>query len=274
MHPREVAGATPDERVQPLPHELDLIVGGARPVEPAVAQDRAACLDDHVLEVVDRFIPSTTSSGSSSVLTHPPSRIPLKMAALCATKLVTPVASAAASRWSVPSLRSRLVVAKKRSGFLRLGLPACASERPVIWCTIASGRAAATASPTDAAPSPSITTPLAPSCCSKPSLAALVVVAVTWWPRATSRGTSRRPMTPVPPATNTRITSRSQSGTGSRPRDETARQAVTWETAPRTSVASERHRTEREAHSSSRHPSVSRADEEWCSRLGFGGSGK
>jgi hypothetical protein len=36
-------------------------------------------------------------------------------------------------------------------------------------------------------------------------LAALVVVAVTWWPRATSWGTSRRPMTPVPPATNTRM---------------------------------------------------------------------
>jgi hypothetical protein len=37
-------------------------------------------------------------------------------------------------------------------------------------------------------------------------LAGLVVVAVTWWPRATSCGTSRRPKTPVPPATNTRIT--------------------------------------------------------------------
>jgi hypothetical protein len=37
-------------------------------------------------------------------------------------------------------------------------------------------------------------------------LAALVVVAVTWWPRATSWGTSRRPMAPVPPATNTRMT--------------------------------------------------------------------
>ena len=57
MHPRDVAGATPDEREQPLPHELDLIVVGARPVEPAVAQDRAACLDDHVLEVVDRLRP-------------------------------------------------------------------------------------------------------------------------------------------------------------------------------------------------------------------------
>ena len=40
----------------------------------------------------------------------------------------------------------------------------------------------------------------------KPNLAGLVVVAVTWWPRATSCGTSRRPTTPVPPATNTRTT--------------------------------------------------------------------
>jgi hypothetical protein len=37
MHPREVSGATRDEREQPLPYQLDLIVGGARPVEPAVA---------------------------------------------------------------------------------------------------------------------------------------------------------------------------------------------------------------------------------------------
>jgi hypothetical protein len=59
------------------------------------------------------------------------------------------------------------------------GLPACAMEIAVIWCTIASGRAPATASPTDAASSPSITTGSAPSCSSRPSLAALVVVAVT-----------------------------------------------------------------------------------------------
>ena len=31
----------------------------------------------------------------------------------------------------------------------------------------------------------------------------LVVVAVTWCPRATNCGTSLRPRTPVPPATNT-----------------------------------------------------------------------
>jgi len=60
------------------------------------------------------------------------------------------------------------------------------------------------ASPTEIASSPSITTASAPSCSTMPNLAALVV-AVTWWPRATSCGTSRRPNTPVPPATNTRM---------------------------------------------------------------------
>jgi hypothetical protein len=79
-------------------------------------------------------------------------------------------------------------------------------EIAVIWCTIVSGRAPATASPTDTASSPSITTASAPSRSSRPRFAALVVVAVTWCPRATSCGTSRCPRTPVPPATNTRMT--------------------------------------------------------------------
>ena len=99
-----------------------------------------------------------------------------------------------------------MVVAKKRSGCFKSGFPACAAEIAVIWCTIASGLAAATAAPTDTASSPSITTPSAPSRSSKPSLARPVVVAVTWWPRATSCGTSRRPKAPLPPATNTRTT--------------------------------------------------------------------
>jgi hypothetical protein len=102
---------------------LSGFVVGARPVEPAVAQDRAAGPDHHVLEVIDRLRPLHTSSGSSSVLTHPPLRTPFMLAWPCATTWATPVASAAASRCSVPSLRSRLVVAKKRSALLRLGLP-------------------------------------------------------------------------------------------------------------------------------------------------------
>ena len=77
----------------------------------------------------------------------------------------------------MPSVRSRLVVANQRSKcFISGFLPPTA----VISCTIASGRALATASPTDAASNPSITTAWAPSCSSKPSLAGLVVVAVTW----------------------------------------------------------------------------------------------
>ncbi len=99
-----------------------------------------------------------------------------------------------------------MVVPKKRSGCFKSGFPACAAESAVIWCTTASGLAAATAAPTDTASSPSITTPSAPSSASKLSLAEPVAVAVTWWPRATSCGTSRRPKTPLPPATNTRMT--------------------------------------------------------------------
>jgi hypothetical protein len=51
--------------------------------------------------------------------------------------------------------------------------------------------AVATASPTDTASSPSITTPSAPNCSSNPSLPGPVVVAVTWWPRATDEQLSR-----------------------------------------------------------------------------------
>ena len=103
-------------------------------------------------------------------------------------------------------------------------------EIAVIWCTITSGRAAATALRTDTASSRSITTPSAPSSASKPNLAALVVVAVTWWPWATSRGTSRRPTTPVPPATNTRMAISSLNPEPvSETLDETVRLSVTLE---------------------------------------------
>src|ERR1700722_8871140 len=93
-----------------------------------------------------------------------------------------------------------------RSKCFRSGWPACVRLSPVIWCTIASGLALATASLTDTASSPSITTPSAPSRASTSSLAALVVVAVTWCPRATSCGTNLCPRTPAPPAKNTRMT--------------------------------------------------------------------
>lgn len=76
----------------------------------------------------------------------------------------------------MPSVRSRLVVANHRSMCFMSALPPMA----VIWCVIASGRAAATASPTDAASSPSISTASAPSCSSSASLPGVVAVAVTW----------------------------------------------------------------------------------------------
>ena len=76
----------------------------------------------------------------------------------------------------------------------------------VIWCTTAYGWAAATAASTAPASNPSMTTGSAPSPANPASPARLVVVAVTRWPRATNCGTSRRPTTPVPPATNTRMT--------------------------------------------------------------------
>jgi hypothetical protein len=91
----------------------------------------------------------------------------------------------------VPSVRSLIVGTAHRSKCLKSGRPACFTEIPVIWCTIVSGRAVATASPTDAASSPSMTTGCAPNCSSIRTLAAFVVVAVTWWPRATSCGTNR-----------------------------------------------------------------------------------
>ena len=60
------------------------------------------------------------------------------------------------------------------------GLPVWPTAIAVIWCRIASGWALATAALTDASSRPSITTASAPNCSAKPTLAELVVVAVTW----------------------------------------------------------------------------------------------
>jgi hypothetical protein len=75
------------------------------------------------------------------------------------------------------------------------------SESDDIWCTTASGSAFATASPTAALSNPSTTTACAPSFWSPAVFAGSRVVAVTRCPRSTSWGISRRPTTPVPPAT-------------------------------------------------------------------------
>jgi hypothetical protein len=51
----------------------------------------------------------------------------------------------------------------------------------------------------------SASTAAASGCASTPALPGPVVAAGTRWPGATCRGPSRRPMTPVPPATNARV---------------------------------------------------------------------
>src|SRR5689334_16477135 len=68
---------------------------------------------------------------------------------------------------------------------------------------MASGSARATASPTDAPSRPSTIAGTAPSARSDGAFSALLVVATTWCPCATSCGTRRRPMAPVAPATKT-----------------------------------------------------------------------
>ena len=76
----------------------------------------------------------------------------------------------------MPFVRSSLVVANQRSKWRRSGPP----DSAVIWWTMASGCAVATASPTAAASSPSTITACAPSASSSRILASLRVVAVTW----------------------------------------------------------------------------------------------
>src|SRR5215475_14029137 len=101
-----------------------------------------------------------------------------------------PARAAAASRLSVPRVRSSLVTANALSRLRRLRSPATA----VIWCTITSGAAAATAAGS------------APAARTRATLPAALVAAVTSWPAATRPGTRNRPSAPVAPMTNTRIT--------------------------------------------------------------------
>ncbi len=140
-------------------------------------------------------------SGSSSVLTGPPTGWLGQPVKLCAMTRRVPAARAASSRWSVPWIRSWLVTANVRSKCLRSLSPAS----PVIWCMITSGRAAVTAWMVASRFSPSATTGSAPSWRSSPVLPGDRVVAVTWWPAAVSIGIRLCPTTPVPPAMNTRM---------------------------------------------------------------------
>ena len=177
------------------------------PVEAAVAQHDAlgpAGADDRPLEVADRGERARASpragagsSGSSSVLTGPPlaGERPAGVALRDEPRARRPPRPAA-SRWSVPSVRSRLVCAKSRSKWRRSSEP----DSAVSWWTITSGSAAATARATASGSSASATTGVAPSARTASRREALRVIPTTSWPRATSRGTSCVPRAPVAPA--------------------------------------------------------------------------
>ena len=86
-----------------------------------------------------------------------------------------PARFAAASRLSVPRVRSSLVAANTLSGLRRLRRPASA----VIWCTITSGAAARTAAITASRSSPSTITGSAPASRNRATFPGVLVVAVT-----------------------------------------------------------------------------------------------
>ena len=86
-----------------------------------------------------------------------------------------PARAAAASRLSVPRVRSSFVAANTLSGLRRLRMPASA----VISCTITSGAAARTAAITASRSSPSRTTGSAPASRNCATLPGVLVVAVT-----------------------------------------------------------------------------------------------
>jgi len=86
-----------------------------------------------------------------------------------------PARAAAASRLSVPRVRSSLVAANTLSTLRRLRRSASA----VIWCTITSGPAASTAAITASRSSPSTTTGSTPAARNCATLPGVLVVAVT-----------------------------------------------------------------------------------------------
>ena len=94
---------------------------------------------------------------------------------LCAMTRRVPARAAAASRLSVPRVRSSFVAANTLSRLRRLRMSASA----VISCTITSGDAACTAAISASRSSPSTTTGSAPASRSSPALPGVLVVAVT-----------------------------------------------------------------------------------------------
>src|SRR3954453_16884095 len=147
------------------------------------------------------------SRGSASVCTGPPVRAYRKAPKLCATNRRAPTARPAARRWSVPSVRSRLVITAigERSG-CRASRTLSFPDSTVSSCTITSGSADATACATASGSSASATTGRAPRLRTRSCFDALLVIPTTSWPRATSCGTSTLPRTPVAPATKTFMT--------------------------------------------------------------------
>src|SRR5436190_10364692 len=118
---------------------------------------------------------------------------------LCATNNRAP--RAASRRFRVPSVRSRFVGARSCAtlrGFTRLGIA-------VIWWTTASGAAAPTARASDSRSKTSHAAMSAPARARIASPSRERAMAVTACPASSRTGTSARPMTPVAPATNTRM---------------------------------------------------------------------
>src|SRR5215472_1475693 len=116
-------------------------------------------------------------------------------------KRLVPASRAAASRASVPSVRSRLVSAKVRSSFLEKPRPASA----VAWWMIASGLISRMARRTAPGSSRSSATGCAPSTRTRSALPGDLNVPITSCPRAVSWGTSREPIAPLAPMTMTRM---------------------------------------------------------------------
>ena len=191
---------------------------GRRGAVPVVR--RAAAVDHAVAqhETVDPAVPVTRRSSSMTAATAPPNgggalvnsgasssltRSPVGAyanAMLCATTRRAPMASAASMRFRVPSVRTRLFASN------RLGLSQSnRAGNAVSWWMTTSGEASARAARTSSASNTSHTTGSAPTASSWAARNTDRVIAVTSCPASNSCGTSGLPITPVAPATKTRM---------------------------------------------------------------------
>src|SRR5262245_24529773 len=97
----------------------------------------------------------------------------------------------------------------------------------VAWWTIASGSARSTASRTACGSSRSSSIACAPSARTRSAPAGDRAVPITSWPRSSNCGISRLPTAPLAPATKTRMTSPSVSGSCCYPKDPASPRNVT-----------------------------------------------